>query len=89
MMEWMRGQYRDSSMPIVYVCGDTVYRNTQHCLFSSEGRDPINKGRESWKRKYELVIDEFKNDGKSIREFDTCIGIRLKLMNLIVELKIY
>ena len=49
-------RYRDSGMPIVYVCGDTVYRNTQHCLFPSEGRDPVEKGRTNWKKSTMILL---------------------------------
>ena len=71
MMEWMRGRYRDSGMPIVYVCGDTVYRNTQHCLFPSEGRDPVEKGRTNWKKKYDDIINFFQNSENIAPEMDT------------------
>ncbi len=43
--------------PILNVCGDTVYRNTEYYLFkSSKTRDPVQKGRESWELKYYDIL---------------------------------
>lgn len=56
MMRATYNLYGHLDIPIVYVCGDTVYNITKDYLFRTEGRDPVEKGRESWLRLHHQTV---------------------------------
>ncbi len=66
IMREVYAQYPASRNLTIHVCGDGVYRTTQSTLFSgSQTRDPITRGAESWKEKYDQVVQNFADSGLS------------------------
>jgi len=78
--------YGNSDIPIVYVCGDTVYNITKPFLFKETGRDPVERGRTKWLDQYNKTFHELETEGSKLHHkivyWDTikntpdCLNIR-------------
>ncbi len=56
MMHETAKAYGDVSIPIVYICADTLQNITKKYLFSSEGKNPVEKERGRWKSQYDAAM---------------------------------